>query len=60
MAMAEPMIAHLQNSKRVVTASAKTQVSANSKLDPIRVLSIEGRLKEACNVPFVYPNYGSS
>ena len=55
MAMAESMIVHLQHSKRVVTASAKTQVSANSKLDPIRVLSIEGRLKEACNVPLCIP-----
>ena len=48
--MVESMIAHLQNSKRVVTASPKTQVSANSKLNPIRVLSIEGRLKEAVGI----------
>ena len=45
MAMAEPMISHLQNSKKVVTTSTKTQFSANSKLDPIRVLSIEGRIE---------------
>ena len=31
MAMAESMIVHLQHSKRVVTTSAKTQVSANFK-----------------------------
>ena len=50
MAMAETMIIHLQRSKRVVTASAKTQVSANFKRDPVRVLSIEGRSKEMLGI----------
>ena len=40
----------LCNKQRVVTASAKTRVSANTKLDPIRVLSIEGCLKEALGI----------
>ena len=50
MEMVEPMIANLQHSKRVVTMSAKTQVNANFKLDPIRVLRIEGRLKEVLGI----------
>ena len=50
MLMVETMIVHLQYSKRMVTVSSKTQVNANFKLDPIRVLRIEGRLKEVLGI----------
>ena len=50
MEMAEPMMTNLEHSKRVVTTSAKTQVNANFKLDPIMVLRIEGRLKEVLGI----------
>ena len=48
--MAEPMTVHLQHSKRVATASAKTQVSANFKRDPVRLLTIEGCSKEVLGI----------
>lgn len=48
MAMAVFVLSQLKHSKRVATASAKTQANAIVKpLDSVGVLRKEGRLKEA-------------